>query len=579
MNKWRIRASSVFRCVGVVLALGVGAFISSPTVAVGQQEAQIKNILNRVKNYRYGNISVWKVDGESSTAITQLLNPEPTQSDAAKKCPPAIQAEIDSKIEELGCAAGLSDLQQDEVTGKMLKRTEAIEYAKYAVSRKQWECNLAPNLFVITTRYAQGQSYKIISLITSASKSRNTLTILGTPRDILTTSALRSMSAPSGSSAKNLESHLAYSIDQGAFENITADVQGIGDDVFLPPTYGVGQLVKEDNVQQYRRISEGQAMDMKKQNEIIVSFADLISYRRYANPAELGLADSTVNNLLPKYGVELRYGIDEINYPSLFSERVALNALWGAQRLGVILPTSGWSSLSSTLGSTRKLTNAGFGINGAFDFALKATNANTGVFAVSGAYVFGDAKQSEHGTYLGAFNSIDTLSKVGTRSVVNRESFSLTRDYLIRANFSVHYSFATVIDSSYFFRFKIGGALYNREFWELRQSAIVTDTVVNGLSTGSSSSNATSYLKTDNRWIAGVSGRIEFMVTSGSTPYGFGLQYFDESIMGDVWLQVPLNERTAIRFDGKMFSPIFREVREWENESIFFPSARIIYNF
>ena len=39
----------------------------------------------------------------------------------------------------------------------------------------------------------------------------------------------------------------------------------------------------------------------------------------------------------------MRFGNDDIGYPSLWSERVAVNALWDANKLGVILPTSLWA--------------------------------------------------------------------------------------------------------------------------------------------------------------------------------------------------------------------------------------------
>ena len=76
-------------------------------------------------------------------------------------------------------------------------------------------------------------------------------------------------------------------------------------------------------------------------------------------------------------------------------------------------------------------------------------------------------------------------------------------------------------------------------------------------------------------------GKIDFMVTNVSTPYGITVQYFDQAVSGDIWLQIPVYKNIyALRLDAKGFAPIFRDSgHEWEVGSIFTPMVRLIANF
>lgn len=584
------------------------AFLALATHAFAQNDAQVRSILGRFKNWRYGNISVFKLDDETMKGVTQLLNPEPIMSEVAKKCAPAKQTQIDDKVAELGCAGSLDELLNDPEIGKLLKG-ECIDYAKYALSRKGWECNTFKKAYVVTTRYLNGQSFRIIGLLTSTSDSRTLERILASPRDIFLETQLRQSAAPSGSPAKTLYEYLNnFVLQQNESEgiNVTAEAQGLGDVVFLDPVYGKTLLISEDDTQQYMRISEGQAMDYLKSRELIVS-PDLISYRSYApRDTAASITEGYVyNRNTPKFGVELRYGADPANYPSFFSERLSLNAMWGVNRLGIILPWNGWSSLGSSFGVERKLTYAGFGVNAAFDFPIKITNSGTGVFNMAGSYIFSDAVQSEHPPVKGEYATptTDSLLKDAQNRPTRTRDILATgatkNDYLIRMNAQVHYTYAVSIDSGYFFRFRIGGSVYNRETWQKNEGNIheevniykYKDTIIDGklvnlsttktLDTTVKAKNTAvnSWSKVDNRFIGGVSARLEFMATVGSTPYGFGIQYFDEAILGDAWLMVPINPAFALRFEGRMFTPILRDPYEWETNTVFVPTMRVIYNF
>jgi hypothetical protein len=238
--------------------------------------------------------------------------------------------------------------------------------------------------------------------------------------------------------------------------------------------------------------------------------------------------------------------------PSLWSERVAVNALWGTNRLGVILPTSGWSALANSF-SPRKLTHAGFGLNGSFDFPFKLIDSS-GVFAVSGSYVFSNADSSGHQTFYDKINA--------------------TADFLPRWHFQALYSFATTIDKDYQLRFKVGMSAFGMEAWHYRM-------------TGKDDQGQDVYgfakAETGNESYFGITGRIEYMATNVSTPYGLAVQYFDESLSGNVWLQIPFGASfdpiKAVRLEGRFFAPITRSARPWENSSVVVPGLRLIFNF
>jgi len=88
--------------------------------------------------------------------------------------------------------------------------------------------------------------------------------------------------------------------------------------------------------------------------------------------------------------------MESINYPSLWSERMTVSALWDAAKLGIILPTSGWSAMTNNVYSIqRKLTYAGVGVSGKLDFPILIL-PGSGIFHIDGAYVFGNAKPSDY---------------------------------------------------------------------------------------------------------------------------------------------------------------------------------------
>jgi hypothetical protein len=87
------------------------------------------------------------------------------------------------------------------------------------------------------------------------------------------------------------------------------------------------------------------------------------------------------------------------------------------------------------------------------------------------------------------------------------------------------------------------------------------------------------FRKFDSEFIGGISGKVEFMNTSWSTPLGASLQYFDEAVLGNVWLQLQASDNLGFRIDANIFTPVFRDPRAWENNAVFMPSIRAILNF
>ncbi len=568
MNIFRLNNRSTrtaFLLAGAMSIMALSIFNAVPVQA--QQSAQIKNLLQRFKNWRYGMVSVYKVgeeDGMVSNLNVVLGPPEPEQPEEAKSC--KNKDDVESYV-----LTGGEGMDEKEVK-KILSGPGCKAYERYYTSKVAWERAQFKKAYVVTSRRAPGESFQIIGLLTQKNSESyyGLKEDLDPPTDIfleadlgkdldeqkLVNGVVKKAREVLQTSAATLYQYLENQIIQGNLENVTPEAQGIGDDNirFTRKTYGNTTGISEDETQTYIRITEGLPADYQNENEIVVSLADGISYRRYERPKaedgsavvpDSGTTGPATNNNLPKYGVELRYGLEDINYPSLWSERMSLNALWGASRLGLVLPTSGWSSLASDFGNTRTMTNGGIGINGSFDFPIRVVS-QSGVFNVSASYVFDDATKTDHQVF----------------DADNRRFV----DNLVRFHAAVHYSFAVRIDKDFMFRFRLGGTVYNMEQWG--------DQLL-----PSGDTSKLSFAKYQAQTIGGVSGRIDFMTTGWATPVGFSLSYFDDTMLGVAWLQVPVMPEMAVRFDARIFTPVFRDARLWEREAIVLPSVRFVFNF
>jgi len=374
--------------------------------------------------------------------------------------------------------------------------------------------------------------------------------------------------------SSNLYDKLIVEFRQGNCQLITPEVRGIGSELVFVKNYGkTTSIITNDNditdsdVSKFIRISDGQPTDYWKENELLIS-PDLISWKKYTTEYyeyedEEGNIKTEpydyANSNLPSYGAEIRYGIDEINYPSFWSERLAVRAIWDNLKFGVILPTNGWSSLTSDLFDIdRTMTHAGFGVSVNADFPVKII-PQSGVFSFGGSYVFGDAKES---TYKNRQKLIDNNEYVYYYNSV------LCNDYLVRYTGQLHYTFGVNIDDGYQMRFGIGGTVYSMESWRNKQE--VND----------EGEEVWNFIHERDDVIGGISMKAEYMASSVTTPYGISVQYFDESLACNAWLQIPVVTNTFfVRLDAKGFVAAFKdEPRPWEKRSLFMPMVRLIFN-
>lgn len=373
----------------------------------------------------------------------------------------------------------------------------------------------------------------------------------------------------------NLYDKLIVEFRQGNCHLITPEVRGIGSELIFVKNYGktTSMVVNENDitdtdVAKFVRISDCQPTDYWKENELLIS-PDLISWKKYRTEYyEYEAEDGTIrtepysnaNNNLPSYGAELRYGIDEINYPSFWSERLAVRAIWDNLKFGIILPTNGWSSVTKSIFDiNRTMTHAGFGVSAVADFPVKII-PQSGVFNFSASYVFGDAVEA---TYKDRQNLIDN----GNFEYVHNDPFY--NDYLVRYTGQLHYTFGVSIDNGYKMRFGIGGTIFGVENWRNKQEE------------NEEGEEFWNYIRESTEAIGGISMKAEFMASSVTTPYGIAIQYFDESLACNAWLQIPIVTNTFfLRLDAKGYVAAFKDKpRPWEKRSLFMPMLRLIFNF
>jgi hypothetical protein len=550
-------------------------------MAQGDQSFRIKleSILYSYKNYRFSMVSVYRL--KDIKDITKLMKDKDEASGIVgevAKTDADVTKGVDAatlQVIEKGAKSGNSfnSVQRDLVARGM--EVPANVQAIYNIYVNTGKIDKrVKNVYVVTTRKQNDAltPHNLIAMIIDYDDANTLKKQLDnkSPNLVYTYPELKEFALnPVDYRADNLYDLLMNAFMQGNVEDKTLEAQGIGTLITLfTPKAGITKsiLSKEGTVssfdiQTFKRISEGQAFDITdKFNEVIVS-PDLISWRRYDYP-QLSYSDgftdtiSRITNLeLPTYGVELKYGAEAINYPSFWSERMTLNAIWQGVKLGLVLPSNGWSSLAKDLYSVeRKLTYAGVGITGEADFPI-AVIPKSGIFNANFAYILGDAQEGP------VKRSLDPDSY---------QTNTKDNDYLIRYNAQLHYTFGIYIDDNYLLRFGLGGTIYGAERWYNR---LVEDP--------GTRRNSISYEKLSDEAVGGISGRIEFMARNVATPFGMSAQYFDEGLYTNIWLQVPLVQNTfSLRLDAKGYFKAFaNEPRAWENKSVFIPMARFIVNF
>lgn len=568
----------------VILSIFIGLFEIN---AQGDDSFRMKleSILHQFKNYRFSTISVYKIKTTGISAIRSAIQ-EKKEQESLGSVEGATDASLDEvpkpvqNIIENGITAGKTKSQiRRDIDAAGYKVPDTFDGVYQVIFNKvmnMGDVKTIRDIYVVTTKMGSQDitPSTIIAMIVTYEGSLDLKTNLDRAQseDIFTYPELVNFDL-STLTKNDYKADNMYKLVETAFlqenvEDVTLAARGIGTLISFAPT-SLGNTssliynedrVNDYDIQAFLRISNGQPLDMFRENELIVS-PDLISWKKYEYfRTETGEIDSLypTNLRLPKVGVEIKYGIDGINYPSLWSERITASAMWQNVRLGMILPTNGYSSISTdAFDMQRTMTYAGFGIAGGMDFPISVI-PQSGIFKVDFGYVFGDAKRSD-------FNPIN--------NELNRDPQFIdpifqteNPDHLVRFNAKIHYTFGMAIDQDYQLRFGLGGTGYQIEHWNNR---------LNG------NDNKVNYVKADEEFIGGISGEVEFMAKNITTPWGIGVQYFDQGIFTNLWLQIPIVENVfSFRLDAKGYFKAFAdEPRAWENESVFFPMARLIFNF
>ncbi len=366
--------------------------------------------------------------------------------------------------------------------------------------------------------------------------------------------------------AENMYDYLKNMIKQNPAEK-TASIRPTQSVAMKINKEVVTKMIGEDRVNEYLMITEGEphkAIEGEKQfsDEIVIGAADLVSWRHYQDPATLQGEPTN----LPQYGIEMRFGNDDIGYPSLWSERVAINALWDANKLGVILPTSLWApTILPILSQQSRFTTLqnSVGLNANFDFPFKLIE-RSGVFNVAGSVMLGTGGSNIAYNNRGPF--VDPFETGIADSLRLRKSFLMRWHGLLNYTFSIGINDPDKENLGYNIRFKIGAAGYQMEEWVPRSLGAEFN----------AGTDRTTHLKFSPFF------RIEYMSYGLSVPFGAYIQYFDGAGSGMAWLQVPISDTgflTAIRLDGRLFVPIVRGPYEWESSLVAIPSLRFIFRW
>lgn len=541
---------------------------------------KLESALKNLDFWRFGLISVYKLEDTKTVQdmVASILGGE--EEEAGEK---PTDEEIAKFVDEYGQDV-LNLIEEKTQAGDDAEAMQELIFNNYTINaplatikRMMLLYNIIDNTqkirsaYVITTRAtSKDNKGEIIALIVSKLDAGVVWDINGADNKYIFTNI--EMKKVEGENQKTLYSLVNDYLNQDFVVPVTSDIQGIGlIDMYVQKGAGsTKSLVKDESnitpedTEMFIRISEGAPLNMKlgKLNQLIIS-PDLISWKKYPwDEEEDDIDETVVNERLPMYGVELRYGVDELNFPSFWSERWTLNAMWHSAKLGLVLPTNGWSSVFNddilSLASRRKFTTAGVGISAQFDFPFPVIK-RSGVFRVNMSYVSGDADESPF-----------KMDKD-----INDLTMDRNFDHLIRAHGQLHYTFGVNVDNNHLFRFGIGGTVYNVEKWhyEVEEGS-------EGLP------NTKKFKYYNDETYGGISGRIDFMTNFRyTTPWGVSLQYFDETIGLNGWILFPIIENTlAMKLAANSFISLRdddMELYPWEydNKAVIIPMLRFIYTF
>lgn len=581
MNKSTIKVYAVFLIL-------FGFALSS---LQAQRIDDVTSILSKFKNYRFGAVNVYKIT--TPDELKEIIESKRKKATSAGAADAKCLEEVDPAIKDIVEKGILSGSSQTEIARTIITSgytppeatiLDCVYKNLYNQLVGDTEAT-TPKAYLVTSRPEKGQlPDRIIGMIymeldfdQAQREVREDLEFVSTD-NIYSYDRLKDTKIdPAKYGYENMYDLTYAYLVQGNFENETMAARAIGTDViYLDKVYGVSQPLINNNrinardIQMYKRISAGQPEKYTGKSNILTASPDLISWTQYdiryqrkrdGSVATDSLGNQIIdrrrasNDYLPNFGVELKYGIEGINYPSFWSNRATLSAIWKNVKFGVILPTDGWASFSEDVfNQQRTMTYGGVGVAGVLDFPF-AIIPRSDVFRVNFGYVFGDAEPGP-GT---AGTVLDPLT-------FNENPFQ--NDYLMRFNMQAHYTFGISVDEDYFMRFSLGGTGYSMERWGYEIDLDDLDPEATFEERGS-------------EFVGGLSGKLEFMTTNNTTPFGGGIQYFDESLQFNGWVQVPVVENTfSIRLEANGYAVAFRkDPRPWEMNSLLVPMARLIYVF
>jgi hypothetical protein len=259
-----------------------------------------------------------------------------------------------------------------------------------------------------------------------------------------------------------------------------------------------------------------------------------------------------------KWGLELEANYDEINYPSIWGGRMTLNAILENIKIGAVLPMIrfGDSTIATSgIGTRPQKIIGGYGISFEGDFVAPLIQ-NSGLFNFHGSYTFSEVAPEQMTPFM--FRPAATIGEEA---------------YLVRYDFQAFYSFGFFADAaaSHLFRLKIGGTVYGVETLHHEEDTL--------LAVSETEDPVFNLVKHDNSTNGGVAGALEYMRTKTWVPFGARLQYVDNSLLTDLWLQFAVAKNLDLKFDLKYFTPIFRDPHPWENPNLVVPAIALRYHF
>ncbi|MCX6155799.1 MAG: hypothetical protein NT007_16760 [Candidatus Kapabacteria bacterium] len=596
------------------------------TAQVEIQNDEIANILKQSRNYRYGDISVLRLvsSAEKLKPIlqksTKTAGPGNSIDDCFKTATPEeiaaaeqikYQAREFLKNEELDVKGFMTGLRK-----KKMKPLPTDALAKCLLDFISDSMNTKPqefNGYIITNRInPKATSFKVniigfIAAYTQEGETANLITDLKNvdPNNVFSHSRLESYYIKMDGKDSLLKGFLEDAvIRQWDVVDVTQKLQNIDDMApLVPKKYGVttwlvdrpGPYLDAEDIPKFTRITEGLPEDYKpnlpavaagvaidtinSMNEITVG-NDIIRWRNYeigylrdksgniridpkTNQPMVDPNRSILNDFFPKFGFELKYGNENINMPSLWSQRLALSGYLEGWKLGVILPPTDYAnSMSKSFGDGSKLAYTNFGIVGSVDFPIKMFNSKS-IFNLSASGAFGEPK--------------DFVNKQARATGIRTDKYNIYADYIPRFDARLLYTFGVKIGENtsnpddYQLRFGIGGAVYSVDTYSKRLDSTVIDPKTR------KPVEYTTFWKETDKFIGGITAKIDFLAKSKNLPLGITMQYFDESILSDIWAQKTLiDDALFLRFDLNFYYNLKINPRAWENTSLIQPALRLI---